>query len=111
MTHENKLWQWFGHIILLAVAVGCLLPFALLIVSSFTDEQTIIQNGYSFFPEKLSLTAYQYLLDQSSELLRAYGITILVTVRCREEMCRCATRLPSSFSSRCCLMAGLCRLT
>ncbi len=80
MTHENKLWQWFGHLILLVVTVGCLLPFVLLIVSSFTDEQTIISNGYSFFPQKLSLVAYQYLLDQSSELLRAYGITIFVTV-------------------------------
>lgn len=80
MTHENKIWQWSANLFMMAVSIACLLPFALLVISSFTDEQAIISNGYSFFPEQFSLTAYRYLLDQSQELLRAYGITILVTV-------------------------------
>lgn len=80
MSQENKLWQWAGHIFMMAVSIACLLPFVLLVVSSLSDEQAIVRNGYSFFPEQFSLTAYRYLLDQSQELLRAYGITILVTV-------------------------------
>lgn len=79
-TTENKVWQIAGHVILSLISVLCLLPFVLLIISSFTDEQTILQNGYSFFPEKLSLTAYSYLWNQSAEITRAYGVTVFVTV-------------------------------
>ena len=40
-------------------ALMCMLPFVLLIVISFTDDAAIIENGYSFFPEMLSLSAYR----------------------------------------------------
>lgn len=52
----------------------------LLFTASLTDEQSIIQNGYSFFPKDLSLAAYQYIWEQSSLIFNAYGITIFVTV-------------------------------
>lgn len=55
------------------------LPFLLVFISSITDENVLISNGYSFFPEKLSLYAYQYILQQGGKIFRAYGITILVT--------------------------------
>nr|WP_330397910.1 carbohydrate ABC transporter permease [Lachnoclostridium sp. An169] len=37
-------------------------------------------NGYSFFPEKLSLYAYEYIIMNGDKIFRAYGITIFVTV-------------------------------
>lgn len=77
---ESIIWQWSGHIILLICSFACLFPFLLLLTSSFTDEQTIIKNGYSFFPEKLSLEAYQYLWRESTAVFRSYGITIFITV-------------------------------
>lgn len=61
-------------------SLACLLPFLLLIVSSFSSEKSIIQRGYSFFPQEFSLAAYQYLLSEAAYLLHAYGITIFVTV-------------------------------
>ncbi|WP_141503960.1 carbohydrate ABC transporter permease [Paenibacillus luteus] len=80
MNNESRVWQWAGHFIMIVVAIACILPFVLLLVSSITDEKTIIQNGYSFFPSKFSGTAYVYLWNQSEQILRAYGITILVTL-------------------------------
>ncbi|OAB39932.1 sugar ABC transporter permease [Paenibacillus macquariensis subsp. defensor] len=80
MKRKNSIWQWFVNIILLFIAVSCILPFILLFISSVTDEQSIIQHGYSFFPEAYSLSAYRYLWHDAERLLRAYGITIAITV-------------------------------
>jgi putative aldouronate transport system permease protein len=49
-------------------------------MSSITDETTLIQNGYSFFPEKFSLSAYGYIISGGEKILRAYGMTFLVTI-------------------------------
>ncbi|UUZ86415.1 carbohydrate ABC transporter permease [Paenibacillus sp. P26] len=77
---ETRAWQWVGHIVLWAYAAACILPFLLLFIASITDETTIVKNGYSFLPEKIGFGAYAYLWNQSTEIFRAYGITILVTV-------------------------------
>ena len=41
--------------------------------------KTAILNGYSYFPEKWSFRAYEYLLQDIGKYARAYGMTILVT--------------------------------
>lgn len=80
INKETRLWQWIGHIVLWVYAATCILPFALLFLSSITDETTIVKNGYSFFPERFGFSAYAYLWEQSDTIFRAYGITILITV-------------------------------
>ena len=56
------------------------LPFLLLLMSSITDENTLVANGYSFFPEKFSLAAYGYIIRSGAKIIRAYGVSILVTI-------------------------------
>ena len=51
----------------------------LLITSSFTDEGALIRNGYSFFPEVLSLQAYIYIFKTGSAVPRAYGVSVILT--------------------------------
>jgi len=80
MFKEEKAWQWSSHIILAILSLSCVLPFILLLMASITDERTLIQQGYSFFPQKFSLEAYSYLWNNSNGIFRAYGITILITV-------------------------------
>ena len=80
MTRHNRKFQLFANIILLLMVTGIVLPFLLLFMSSITEENTLIQNGYAFWPDKFSLAAYSYIWNQRGEIFRAYGITILVTV-------------------------------
>ncbi|MCX7657548.1 MAG: carbohydrate ABC transporter permease [Oscillospiraceae bacterium] len=68
------------HIVLILLAVGMVMPFILLFLSSITEEMTLIQNGYSFFPKKLSLDAYSYLVKSGGKILQAYGMTFLITI-------------------------------
>ncbi|MDR6721639.1 putative aldouronate transport system permease protein [Paenibacillus amylolyticus] len=80
MAKEERLWHWGSNIILILLSLACICPFLLLVISSLTDEQSIIQQGYSFFPETFSFAAYEYIWQQSSLIFNAYGITIFVTV-------------------------------
>ncbi|MFS0724594.1 carbohydrate ABC transporter permease [Paenibacillus sp. 1P07SE] len=79
MHTKNSFWSWFVHLALLWLAAFCLLPLILLFIASLTDEQSIVRNGYSFFPEAFSLDAYRYLWHDIGRILRAYGITITIT--------------------------------
>lgn len=80
ISKEQVRWQIGSHIVLLIMSLAALLPFILLVVASFTDDKIAVLNGYSYFPEKWSLSAYQYILNEAQTILRAYGITIVVTV-------------------------------
>ncbi len=80
VSKERKRWSHAATIIIGIMSFLAVAPFVLLVIASFTDEQTAVSNGYSYFPAKWSLSAYQYLWNESSTIFRAYGITILVTV-------------------------------
>lgn len=58
----------------------CLIPFLLLLVSSFTAESALLKNGYSFFPSEISFDAYKALLVDSSSIFRGYFLSFVVTV-------------------------------
>lgn len=78
-SKKNKRYQVIINGILILITLIIILPFVLVFVSSVTDENTLIRNGYSFFPEKFSLYAYQYIIRQGEKIVRAYGVTIMVT--------------------------------
>lgn len=80
MSNGRRAYQIVINIILILVALVMILPLVLLFMSSITDENILITNGYSFFPEKFSLYAYRYILQNYMTIFRAYGITILATL-------------------------------
>ena len=79
LSKGEKTYQVVINIILVVVTLTMILPLVLLFMCSVTDENTLINNGYSFFPAKFGLTAYQYIWSNASTIFRAYGLTILVT--------------------------------
>lgn len=79
LSKGSRIYQIIINIVLLLVTLFMILPLVLLFMSSVTDENTLIVNGYSFFPAKFSLDAYRYIMTNSATVFRAYGITILVT--------------------------------
>lgn len=68
------------NVILTILSLLSVIPFIFVIIISFTDEQALTMNGYRFIPEKWSLYAYQYIVSAGENILRSYGVTILVTV-------------------------------
>lgn len=80
MVDNGKGFKIGANLVMILLSLACLLPFILLGIASVTDEAALMQNGYTYFPEKFSLKAYVYLFTSASTILRAYGITIFVTV-------------------------------
>lgn len=80
MIDNNRIFKVCVNIALIFLSLACLLPFILLVVSSVTDEGSLMRYGYTFFPEKFSLKAYTYLFTSADAILRAYGITVFVTI-------------------------------
>ena len=79
MVEKDTGFQIFAHILMIVLSICAVAPFILLIMSSLTEEQTLITNGYSFFPAKFSTYAYEYPLRKTGSVVRGYGISILIT--------------------------------
>lgn len=85
---QSKIKQDSGSILIKAVsylcitifALFCVFPFALMISSSFMNEQEIVREGYKLWPKEFSIKAYELLLNNSGKLVSAYQVTIFITV-------------------------------
>ncbi|MDR2303906.1 MAG: carbohydrate ABC transporter permease [Treponema sp.] len=78
-SREEYFTQFIAHAVMICLSIFALLPFVLLIIASFTDNQTAIIYGYSFTPKKWSLEAFDYIFREWRTIGRAYGVTVVVT--------------------------------
>ena len=77
----DKRYQVIIIVVLSVFAALAILPFILLVSSSFTEESTLLTQGYSFIPRKFSAYAYEYLFSSNGvKIFRAYGVTFIVTI-------------------------------
>lgn len=79
MVEKNKGLQIVANLVLIILSLCVVLPFLLLISSSMTSEQSLIRDGYSFFPKELDFTSYRMLLGGSSSILHGYVVSFAVT--------------------------------
>jgi putative aldouronate transport system permease protein len=61
-------------------SIACLIPMLLTLIVSISDEDSIVKNGYSLFPEKFSLDGYRTVFVNSALIFKGYAISIIVTV-------------------------------
>jgi len=79
-TRGEKAFSVFAQIMVIILVIISVAPFLLIFISSFTKESNLVANGYSFFPKELSLDAYYYMVSQYKTIIRAYGVSIFVTI-------------------------------
>lgn len=79
-TKGERVFALFSTVAMVLLTIFAFIPFVLILAASFTDESMLIRNGYSFFPEKVSLDAYVYMISSASTFLRSYGVSFLVTI-------------------------------
>ena len=77
---ESKTFRRVSTVILAVMVVITLLPILLIVIASFTSENALIRNGYSYLPEQWSLDAYYYMVKQGVVIVRSYGVSFLVTI-------------------------------
>lgn len=71
--------QLILHLVMIVFGLATTVPFLLAVILAFTDEYTLMINGYQFFPEKWSLDAFRLLL-QDEQLYCSYGVSIFITI-------------------------------
>jgi putative aldouronate transport system permease protein len=80
---ENSLSPISGFILNVAfivLSLICLLPVVLVAIVSVTHGDSIIENGYSFMPNQLSLIAYESLFKDYGMVLGGYSVSIGITI-------------------------------
>lgn len=79
-SKDIKAFNILSYTVVTLIALFCFIPFLIVVMGSITDEKEIIANGFSLLPSKLSLSAYGTALKEPMAILRAYGITISLTI-------------------------------
>lgn len=80
MIYQNKLFRCIMNIIMILLIAACVLPFILLISSSFSSETDLAKYGYSFIPRGFTTAAYTYIWGIKSSILRAYVMSFVITI-------------------------------
>ena len=80
MKYKNeRKYQLYFNLIMIIITLLTLLPFLVLISSSFSDNKDITLYGYSLWPRTFSLDAYKYIWNERMQIFHAYFITVGVT--------------------------------
>ncbi len=70
----------FSYIVIGLFALLCLLPFLLVISSSFSSEVIITTEGFGLLPKGFSTAAYDMLFLAPQYLAGSYAVTVIMTV-------------------------------
>ena len=68
-----------GYTLITLLTIFCVLPFLLILSGSFTDQSSLLTDGYRLIPKVFSSEAYAFLFRVPGDILRAYGVTVFVT--------------------------------
>ncbi len=76
---DYTLLRIIAYTVVAFAATACLLPFIMLISSSFTKESEIVKHGFSLLPLKPTLDAYAFAFRIPTRMISAYTVTVTVT--------------------------------
>ncbi|MFA9464876.1 MAG: carbohydrate ABC transporter permease [Velocimicrobium sp.] len=80
LSTSSKTFYTICYAFVALMAVISLIPFIILVSSSFTSEHYIRFNGYTIFPKEFTTEAYELIFKTPMTIIRAYGVSILITV-------------------------------
>lgn len=69
-----------NYTVLTLFCLCIIIPFVFIINQSLMRNEDILTHGFSLIPKSISFAAYDYLLLQNSAMLRAFGVSVGVTV-------------------------------
>lgn len=76
---ESKSFNRVSTVALTLLVILAMLPIILIVIASFSGEDALIRDGYTYFPAEWSLDSYYYMVKQGVMILRAYGVSFFVT--------------------------------
>ncbi len=77
---NEAVFRSLGYTALFIFGMMCVVPFYLIVISSFSSENALIRDGFRLIPTEWSLDAYKYVFTNPARIERAYFNTIFVTI-------------------------------
>ena len=85
--HKNKIqlmkgeagFHYVALVVMILMMIFCVVPLILMLTVSLSSEASLVR-GYRFIPDQWSLDAYFFMWAKRATILRAYGLTIVITV-------------------------------
>ncbi|MCR5254770.1 MAG: carbohydrate ABC transporter permease [Acetatifactor sp.] len=68
-----------SYTLLALMSIICVIPFVMILSGSFTDNHTILTQGYSLLPRDFSVEAYKTVFKAPEDILQAYKMTFFYT--------------------------------
>lgn len=79
-NRTNKIVNILFNLIFIILALLCVIPVIVVLSISLSSENSIRETGYHLLPVAFSGEAYAYIVNQGSMILRALGVSVLVTL-------------------------------
>jgi putative aldouronate transport system permease protein len=77
---DSKILSFLSYIVNGSIAFVCFIPFIMVVSASLSSEDAIKQKGFSILPQELTMAAYNTVFKEPMVVIRAYGVTILLTI-------------------------------
>jgi putative aldouronate transport system permease protein len=77
---SETVFNFIGYPLMTILAIISVIPFIIIISSSFTAETSILKYGYTLIPRQFSFQAYTMIFGFPTDAINAYGISIYTTV-------------------------------
>lgn len=72
--------RYVAYVLIAILALLCLVPFLLILGTSFSTEASVMQKGFTLWPHEFSTKAYQLVFAQPDIIIGDYILTITMTV-------------------------------
>lgn len=80
LDSSDKVIRGVTYTIVTIFCIFCILPFWLIVASSFSSEAAIRLTGFTLWPTDVSTYSYELLFQAPEQMLGAYAVTIGMTV-------------------------------
>ncbi|SDX74552.1 carbohydrate ABC transporter permease [Paenibacillus sp. CF384] len=70
----------FGYVFIGLFALCCLVPFLVVLGTSFTKEASIAKHGFNIWPREFSTFAYKIVFENPDLIIGSYAVTIGLTI-------------------------------
>jgi putative aldouronate transport system permease protein len=71
--------HYMSLVVMTLLMLFCVVPLILMLTVSFSSENSLL-HGYRFIPDEWSIDAYAFMWAKRATIMRAYGLTIIVTI-------------------------------
>ena len=77
---SDRIIRGVTYVIVSLFSIACIIPFWMVIASSFSTEEAIRRTGFTLWPTDFSLYSYELLFRSPDQMIGAYAVTIGLAV-------------------------------